>query len=582
MKHFFSGFCLLFVFANSSAQVGIGTPSPNSTLDIRGSLAAAYRAFTTGTTATATDYTLVFTGTANSTLALPDATACNGRQYWIKNASTTVPTPTLTVDPFSTQTLDAQATWVMDEPYETIRIASNGANWYLMSQDVPTPKSATSGGSWNEGGNSVSGIKAIGTINSYDLPFITNNVENMRLTTGGYLGLGTTAPIGRLHVVTQNSELGDDYVFDDYGTSTNQGFYMTKSRGTFASPADLQSGDQIGCLRFVPRFNGTLAYLAGSSIDAYYKGSGTNNLTDLRFFTSGTEYMRMSENGNVAIGAQAFDGTNPEKLLVQAGTTTSFNVISGKGSIDNYLQLNIQNQSNTANASSDVVATAANGSETTNFIDMGINSGAYTNVAAPILGGVNTAYLYATGKDFAIGNGTAAKNLIFFTNGFATTDEKMRITSNGNVGIGETSPTDKLSVAGVVAPNADNTYSLGKSTLRWSAVYATNGTIQTSDIRMKENIHPLTYGLREVLQMRPVSYSWKQNPETGLKIGLIAQEVRQLVPEVVVGDEKKENLGMNYAELVPVLINAIQEQQIEILEIKKRIQAIKNRNKIIK
>ena len=45
-------------------------------------------------------------------------------------------------------------------------------------------------------------------------------------------------------------------------------------------------------------------------------------------------------------------------------------VIVGKGSINNYLQLNIQNFSSGINASSDVVATANNGDETTNFVDM--------------------------------------------------------------------------------------------------------------------------------------------------------------------------------------------------------------------
>ena len=293
------------------------------------------------------------------------------------------------------------------------------------------------------------------------------------------------------------------------------------------------------------------------------------------FFTSGTQQIQISENGNVGIGATTFDVNNPEKLLVQAGSTSSFNVISGKGTIDNYLQLNIQNQSNTANASSDVVATAANGNETTNYIDMGINSGIYSNTSQPITGGANNAYLYSTGKDFVIGNGSSGRSLIFFTNSFATADEKMRITSAGNVGIGTTSPADKLSVAGVVAPSADNTYTLGKSTARWSAVYSANGTIQTSDARLKTNIRPLHYGLKEVMLLQPVRYNWIDQPNGADKIGLIAQDVRKVVPEVVVGDETKENLGMNYAELVPVLINAIKEQQHEIREIQHQINHLK-------
>jgi len=354
--------------------------------------------------------------------------------------------------------------------------------------------------------------------------------------------------------------------------------YMTKSRGTVAAPTDLQNGDAIGFLRFVPRFNGSLALTSGSSIDAYYKGiTSTNDSTDLRFFTSGVERMRLSESGNTGIGTSTFNTTNPEKLLVDAGTTTSFNVISGKGSINNYLQLNIQNRSNGGSASSDVVASTNNATETTGFIDMGINSSAYNNISYPILGGINTAYVYATGNNFILGNGTAARDMIFFTNGFADTDEKMRILSGGNVGIGTTTPADKLSVAGVVAPSVDNTYSLGKSTARWSVVYAANGTIQTSDLRLKTNIEPLRYGLKEVMLMQPVRYHWKDNAMPGAKIGLIAQDVQQLVPEVVVGDQQKENLGMNYAELVPVLINAVKQQQQQIDEVQRKVDALKKK-----
>ena len=557
------------------AQVGFGTTAPNSTLDVRGSMSAAYRSFTTATSAGLSDNTLVFTGTAATTVTLPDATTCQGRQYWIKNASTTLPVPVLTIATTSSQTIDGSTTWTVDETNEIVRVVSNGASWYVMNQNVATAKTGTTGGSWNEGGNRVPSAKAIGTISNFDLPFITNNTENMRLTTTGYLGVGTSAPAGRLHFVSQSSESGDDYIFDDYGAGVTQGMYMTRSRGTIAAPADLQFGDPVGWLRFVPHYNGSLGYSPGSSMECYYKGTGANNLTDLRFFTSGNEQMRIGENGNVAIGAQSWDASFPEKLLVQAGATSSFNVISGKGTIDNYLQLNIQNNSNTGNASSDVVATAANGNENTNYIDMGINSGLYTNTMQPIISGANTAYLYSLGKDFAIGNAASGRNLIFFTNSLNTSDEKMRITSSGNVGIGTTSPADKLSVGGNVAPSADNTYSLGKSTARWSAVYSANGTIQTSDARLKTNIRPLRYGLKEVMLLQPVRYNWIDQPNGADKIGLIAQDVRKVVPEVVVGDETKENLGMNYAELVPVLINAIKEQQKEINAIQIRINNLK-------
>lgn len=568
-------FVILIVAAvNAEAQVGIGTTTPTSMLDVRGSLSTNLREISSGNITT-TDYTVVFNGTTATTFTLPTAVGCAGRIYWVKNASPAATTPTLTINTTSSQTIDGASSWVLDEANEVVSFVSNGINWYVLNQNSAVAKTGTTGGAWLQGGNQVPSTKSLGTISSFDLPFITSNTERMRLSTAGYLGVGTSSPLGRLHFVNQGIESGDDYIFDDYGTGTTQGIYMTKSRGSVVSPSDLANGDQIGSIRFIPRYNGSLSGSSISSIEAYYKGTGSDGPTDLRFYTSGTERLRLSEAGNVGIGSSSFNGTAPEKLLVDAGTTTSFNVISGKGTINNYLQLNIQNRSATGSASSDIVATSDNGSETGNFVDMGINSSAYTNTSLPILGGINTAYLYATGRDFVIGNGSSSRNLIFFTNGFNTTDEKMRILSTGNVGIGLTAPADKLSVAGNIAPSADNLYTMGKSGARWSAVWSANGVIQTSDLRLKTNIQPLNYGLKEVMQLRPVRYNWKTTPHSDAKIGLIAQEVQQVVPEVVTGDATKETLGMNYAELVPVLINAIQEQQKQIDEIESTISTLK-------
>ena len=111
---------------------------------------------------------------------------------------------------------------------------------------------------------------------------------------------------------------------------------------------------------------------------------------------------------------------------------------------------------------------------------------------------------------------------------------------------------------GIFRPSNDNAIQCGSSSFRWSFVYAANGAIQTSDIRFKKEVKTLSYGLREVLRMRPVSYFWKDDSDSRRHVGLIAQEIQQVIPEVV-HDSDPDHLGMNYAELVPVLVNAIQE-----------------------
>jgi hypothetical protein len=94
-----------------------------------------------------------------------------------------------------------------------------------------------------------------------------------------------------------------------------------------------------------------------------------------------------------------------------------------------------------------------------------------------------------------------------------------------------------------------------------------------SDKRLKKNITPLTYGLKEVLQLNPVMYNMKTEDDSKKKhIGLIAQEVKVVMDELVEDiDETKQNYGLSATELVPVLIKAIQElnARIVVLENKK-------------
>ena len=139
---------------------------------------------------------------------------------------------------------------------------------------------------------------------------------------------------------------------------------------------------------------------------SYWNGSATQS--------GNTNFLYDATNKRLNVGSTAWDGTNPETIRADSGVTTSVNCIDGNGSINNYLQNNISNASNGTGASSDIVATADNGSETTNYVDLGINGSAYTG---GVMGIANDAYLYNVGQDFNIGTGTAAKVLNFLTGG---------------------------------------------------------------------------------------------------------------------------------------------------------------------
>ena len=90
----------------------------------------------------------------------------------------------------------------------------------------------------------------------------------------------------------------------------------------------------------------------------------------------------------------------------------------------------------------------------------------------------------------------------------------------------------------------------------------------TSDIRLKKNITTLENQLDKVLSLRPTRYQFKDNSKEPdeYTLGLIAQEVQKVIPEVVTQITDKEEdgmgyLGIAYSELIPVLIGAIQDQQ---------------------
>jgi len=105
-----------------------------------------------------------------------------------------------------------------------------------------------------------------------------------------------------------------------------------------------------------------------------------------------------------------------------------------------------------------------------------------------------------------------------------------------------------------------------------------------SDGRLKKDIEPISSStsLTKVLQLNPVYYKWKKELVTssflkahgeGKQIGLIAQEVEDIIPEVMTEGELKGKdwKGVNYPKLTTMLIGAVKEQQKQIEELKTRI-----------
>jgi hypothetical protein len=88
------------------------------------------------------------------------------------------------------------------------------------------------------------------------------------------------------------------------------------------------------------------------------------------------------------------------------------------------------------------------------------------------------------------------------------------------------------------------------------------GTLtQSSDVRLKKNIAPISSSLSRLLHLTGYNYQWANSAwDNSMQIGLLAQEVQTQFPELVKKDEKGF-LSVNYSGVVPVLVNAIKEQQ---------------------
>jgi hypothetical protein len=103
-------------------------------------------------------------------------------------------------------------------------------------------------------------------------------------------------------------------------------------------------------------------------------------------------------------------------------------------------------------------------------------------------------------------------------------------------------------------------------------------SFSTSDERLKKDILNLTGCLPKILDLNPISFEWndKQNTYNGKDIGLIAQQVREIAPEIVT-ERKNGYLAMKYEKVIPLLVGAIQDQQKIIEEMREEINQLKER-----
>jgi hypothetical protein len=143
----------------------------------------------------------------------------------------------------------------------------------------------------------------------------------------------------------------------------------------------------------------------------------------------------------------------------------------------------------------------------------------------------------------------------------ASTDrEVFYVNRNGTSGTAQVFRYNNIQVGGINVASSGTTYNT------------------TSDRRLKDNIEPIADATDKLMDMKPVTHTWLDNPEAPQVHGFIAQEMQEVVPEAVSGDaESDEMMSMDYGRITPVIVAALQDALNEIKELKTRINELENK-----
>jgi len=195
---------------------------------------------------------------------------------------------------------------------------------------------------------------------------------------------------------------------------------------------------------------------------------------------------------------------------------------------------------------------------------------------------------------------TTTANILFYTNNGTSVEERMRISSGGNVGIGGANSYGKLDVGGqtnsstnqevvrlgnisglnnglLISVNTSNNYVYNFGTLGTGTVSASSGVLSTSsDMNLKIEDGFIKNGLNKVMKLKPRYFYWKEEtdlPSDIRQLGFYAQEVNEALGEEVVNTPKDKNnkWGIYDRGMIAMLTKAIQEQQAQIEELKAKL-----------
>jgi len=543
----------------TTGKVGIGTTSPYAKLSIEGSSVlgnSALAGYFTATTTTASTFPYA------STTALSVSNLTSGRLTYATTGGLLTDSGSLTFDGTkfittyaSTTALTSSGSAYFATAGGAVGIGTTSPGTILSIGNTGNDTiniSATATSTFGSGLNLRSGCFSInGTcVGGGSSSQWTTTGSDVYYTTGN-VGIGTTSPYAKLSVVGQ--------AVAAYFTATT----TTASTFPYASTTALS-------------VSGT-AYFPGSGIwtSAGFLGIGTTS-----------PYAALSVVGEAV--ARNFTATSTTATSTFAG---GFNANSGALVSDFTTGITSISSLETGSFSfdtdagmvswSDLTVTSAavdtpqgytafiNGNPMLTLYSESIGTGGIKKTAVGI--GTSTPFALLSVQNNAFAASSTYSFVIASTTSALTPSIHFAVTNAGNVGIGTTSPWRSLSVNGTAAftslTNDSTGYYVCLNTTTYNLSTSTSACGASSQ-RFKENVQTLSYGLNIINQLKPVSFDWKADfmprSTSTRQIGFIAEQVATLIPELVTYDSTGQIMNLDYPKLTAVLVNAIQQQQLQI------------------
>ncbi|MEO5893793.1 MAG: tail fiber domain-containing protein [Ferruginibacter sp.] len=399
----------------------------------------------------------------------------------------------------------------------------------------------TNAQSWDLGGNIVTKDTALGTINAFALKMITKNIERMRISSIGRVGIGTKIPESLLSVFKtnpgsatadfRNTGVGPNISWIHFGPKGDWYIRSASSNGNVIIQDQSPYG-KVGIGTSTPAsFFSVVETIAGTAT-AEFSNSGIGpNISYVHYGSAGDWYIRSAaNNGNVII-----QDLSPDSK-VGIGTYTPFRKLEVKDG--------------------DIRIKTTHTPRYLEFVD-----------DAPD----HTDYRFEH------------RNLVYPETEFPNSFLQVQCSSDDF--------NSHIDLAKFVAPG-------GGQTLRVFGRVGATAYDVFSDARLKKEVSNLGSGLEIIKKLLPKTYLFKKEEYARLNLpvqkqfGFLAQDIETILPELVTtsreqvetdakGKSRSEDLkAVNYIELIPILTKAIQEQQEQIEELKKMINNLSRSGKI--